>query len=535
VEGVPRIRNRTDAEQGGMTEPPRPANSGRTPLVVILGDQLSLALAALKSTSPDQAVVLMVEVAEETGYVWHHVKKLAFVLSAMRHFANRLREQGWRVDYVRLDDPDNTGTFTGEIDRALDRHGLGRVVVTSPGEWRVLASLKDWAATREVALEILDDSRFLCPTAEFARWAEGRRQLRMETFYHFMRERTGLLMDGTEPAGGRWNFDHDNRKPADPGLDLPDVPRFEPDSITNEVLDLVGQRFKDHPGELRPFWFAVTADDADAALRHFMRVALPRFGDYQDAMLAGRKFLFHSVLSPYLNCGLLDPLEVCRAAEAEYRSGRAPLNAVEGFIRQILGWREYVRGVYWLRMPDYARSNALAAKRPLPAFYWTGKTDMACLAACIGQTLEDAYAHHIQRLMVTGNFALLAGIDPHAVHEWYLAVYVDAFEWVELPNTIGMSQFADGGLLASKPYAASGNYINRMSDYCGKCRFDVKQKTGPRACPFNYLYWDFLARNAAVLGRNHRLAQPYATLARFDAGHRDAITSSAATFLATLE
>jgi len=514
---------------------PTPSRPRVRSLVVILGDQLSLDIAALQAAHPGDSIVLMAEVAAETDYAWHHRKKLAFVLSAMRHFAARLRERGWSVDYVHLEDPGNTGTFTGEIERALARHGLEHVLVTSPGEWRVLASLQDWAAARPVSLEILDDSRFFCSPVEFSRWAGDRKQLRMEHFYRHLRERTGLLMDASGPAGGQWNFDHDNRKPADPAMDMPDVPRFAPDAVTSEVLDLIDRRFADHPGQLRPFWFAVTAEDAERALRHFLRAALPRFGDYQDAMLSNRPFLYHSVLSPYLNCGLLDPLTVCRAAEAEYRAGRAPINAVEGFIRQILGWREYVRGVYWLMMPEYPRSNALAAKRPLPAFYWTGKTDMACMAACIGQTLADAYAHHIQRLMVTGNFALLAGIDPHAVHEWYLAVYADAFEWVEVPNTIGMSQFADGGRLASKPYAASGKYINRMSDYCGTCRYDVKLKTGPHACPFNYLYWDFLARNAATLGRNHRLARPYATLSRFDKEHREAIASSAAVFLAALE
>ena len=514
--------------------PHSPGLDGRR-LVVILGDQLSPDIAALKSTRPGDAVVLMAEVAAETRYAWHHRKKIAFVLAAMRHFAASLREQGWQVDYVRLEDDGNTGTLTGEIERALTRHGLRHVVVTHPGEWRVLAALKDWSRHSQTLLGILEDTRFLCPIDAFALWAKGRKQLRMEYFYRHMREQTGLLMNGTEPEGGRWNFDRDNRKPADPTLDPPEVARFTPDDLTESVLDLVERRFDDHPGQLRPFRFAVTRADAETALREFLRVALPDFGDYQDAMLSGRKFLYHSVLSPYLNCGLLDPLAVCRAAEAEYRAGRAPLNAVEGFIRQILGWREYVRGLYWTRMPAYAQSNALAAHRPLPGFYWTGKTDMACMAACIGQTLEEAYAHHIQRLMVTGNFALLAGIDPHAVHEWYLAVYADAFEWVELPNTLGMSQFADGGLLASKPYVASGNYINRMSDYCSGCRYDVKLKTGERACPFNYLYWDFLARNAATLRRNPRLGQAYATLARLEEDHREAIAASAARFLATLK
>ena len=357
----------------------------------------------------------------------------------------------------------------------------------------------------------------------------------MEHFYREMRLAHGLLLDDGKPTGGRWNFDAENRKPARADLFMPQPTRFEPDARTREVLDLVAHRFPDHFGDLEPFWFGVTHEHADQAFVHFLREALPRFGDYQDAMLVGEPFLYHAVISTYLNAGLLDPLDVCRRAEAEYRAGRAPLNCVEGFIRQILGWREYVRGIYWLRGPDYVHENALGATRDLPWFYWSGETEMACLSAAIGQTKREAYAHHIQRLMVTGNFALLAGIDPHQVHEWYLAVYADAYEWVEAPNTIGMSQFADGGALASKPYAASGAYIDRMSDYCGQCAYDVKQKNGPKACPFNYLYWDFLARNRTALANNPRVAPMYRTLDRLSEERRAEIARDAADFLAQLK
>lgn len=452
----------------------------------VLGDQLSPDLSSLSDFDPRGDLVLMVEVVDECTYVRHHPKKIAFVLAAMRHFAAGLRARGIEVDYVKLDDPGNSGSFRGELGRAVDRHRPERVVVTEPGEYRVLADMEGWQQALGVPVEIRADTRFLCPRGEFARWAGGRKVLRMEHFYREMRRRSGLLMgpDG-KPVGGQWNYDRENRKSLPKGLETPQPRVFEPDATTREVLDLVAARFGDHFGELEPFRFAVTAEQAEAAFEGFLATALERFGDYQDAMRSGEDTLFHSVIGLYLNVGLLDPERVCRRVEQAYAAGEAPLNAAEGYIRQILGWREFVRGVYWLKMPAYAESNALAAGRPLPAFYWTGDTEMSCLRACIDQTRREAYAHHIQRLMVTGNFALLAGIDPAAVDAWYLVVYADAFEWVQLPNTHGMALYADGGVLGSKPYAASGKYIDRMSDYCVSCRYDVKQTLGEDACPFN--------------------------------------------------
>ena len=486
-------------------------------------------MSSLRQGDPATDVVLMAEVMEEASYVRHHKKKIAFVFSAMRHFAEELRALGWTVDHVRLDDPANTGSLTGEVERALARHGLDRVVATEPSEWRLMEAMRNWPG-----ITLRGDDRFVADRHGFADWAEGRAGLRMEYFYRLMRRKTGLLMDGDKPAGGAWNLDAENRQKAADDLLMTQPPRFEPDPVTREVLALVGTRFLDHFGDLEPFWFATTRAGAEAAFDHFVRHALPDFGTYQDAMLRDRKFLYHAVVSMYLNVGLLDPLAMCQAVEAEWRAGRVPLNSAEGFIRQIIGWREYVRGIFWWKMPDYAASNALEAHRPLPEFYWTAETDMACLRACITQTKEEAYAHHIQRLMVTGNFALLAGVDPHALHEWYLAVYADAYEWVELPNTIGMSQFADGGLLASKPYAASGAYIDRMSDYCGSCRYSVKAKTGPDACPFNILFWDFVARHKDRIARNPRMAQMARTWDRFDAVRQDTIRQEAAAFLAAL-
>lgn len=501
-------------------------------LVLILGDQLTPAISSLGDACLDDAVILIAEVAGEAGYVRHHKKKIAFLFSAMRHFAAELRADGWVVDYVRLDDADNSGSLAGEVLRAAERHGADKLRVTEPGEWRVLHDLQ--ALDTAIDLEILPDDRFIASHAEFEAWAEGRKALRMEYFYREMRRKTGLLMDGSEPAGGQWNFDHDNRKSAARDLLMPQPLRFAPDAITRDVLDLVGARFVEHFGTLEPFWFATTRADAEAAFAHFLKTALPCFGDYQDAMLAGEKFLYHAVVSLYMNCGLLDPLEICRAVEAEYRAGRAPLNAAEGFIRQIIGWREYVRGIYWREGPNYVQRNALGATRPLAAFYWTADTNLACVRACVEQTRDEAYAHHIQRLMVTGNFALLAGIDPHELHEWYLAVYADAYEWVEAPNTVGMSQFADGGLLASKPYVASGAYIDRMSDYCRGCAYDVKAKAGAKACPFNYLYWDFIARHHDRLKGNPRMGQMVRSYDRFSDDRKAEIASDAAAFLSRL-
>ncbi|MDE2465513.1 MAG: cryptochrome/photolyase family protein [Alphaproteobacteria bacterium] len=500
-------------------------------LRLVLGDQLSRSLSALQAIDPADDVVLMAEVSAEATYVPHHKQKIALVFSAMRHFAELLRAEGIRVDYVRLDDPDNSHSLEGEMARAIRRHHPDRLVMTEAGEWRLACAMRQWQQQIDCPLEILPDDRFFIRPTQFAAWAKGRKLLRLEHFYQEMRKRTGILMDGPTPYGGRYNFDVENRKALPRGTVLPQRRRFPPDRITREVIALVDRRFTDHFGRLEGFGWPVTRAQARAALRHFVEDALPQFGAYQDAMATDAPFLFHSLLSPALNLGLLTARELCRAAEEAYLEGQAPLPAVEGFIRQILGWREYVRGVYWLKMPDYAQSNALGASRPLPAFYWDGKTRMRCLAEAVQHTRDHAYSHHIQRLMLTGNFALLAGIEPRAVEDWYLAVYADAYEWVELPNTHGMALYADGGILASKPYAASGAYIKRMSDFCGHCTYDVTAKLGADACPFNYLYWAFLIRKADVLQDNPRLAMAYRTLAGWSAAQKDAYLIAAKRFL----
>ncbi len=504
-------------------------------LRIILGDQLSFDMSALAGHDPAQDIVLMMEVMEENTYVRHHKQKIVLVLSAMRHFADELRQRGVTVDYVKLDASNNSGDLTTEIQRAVARHAPDCLVVTEPGEWRVQAMVEGWEALTGRPVDVRADNRFFASRSRFALWARNRRTWRMEHFYREMRREHAILMEGNRPVGGEWNFDSENRKPLAASIIPPDRIRFAPDETTREVMALVAQRFSDHFGGLEEFGWPVNRHDALRALENFIAVGLPRFGDYQDAMKAGAPFLFHSLLAPALNLGLLSPSEVCRAAEAAWRSGAAPLNSVEGFVRQILGWREYVRGVYWTLMPEYAGRNALQATRKLPTFYWTGDTSMRCLREAIGGTARYAYSHHIQRLMVTGNFALLAGVAPREIERWYLAVYADALEWVEMPNTLGMAVFADGGQMASKPYAASGAYIDRMSDFCSGCAYNVKQKTGPKACPFNYLYWAFLIRQKDRLANNPRLAMPYRTLAGWPSERQKAILAEADDFLEKLQ
>ena len=500
-------------------------------LILILGDQLSDDLSALREGDPSRDTVVMAEVMGEASYVPHHPKKIAFLFAAMRKFAAHLEGQGWRVAYTRLDDSENTHTISGELIRRAAETGAVEVIATEPGEFRLIAALEDCP----IPVHQFPDDRFLCSHAAFDAWAEGRKELRMEWFYREMRRKTGLLMEGDQPAGGKWNYDHDNRKPAPGEISFDGPLRFEPDAVTEEVLALVEARFPENFGTLHPFWFATDRAGACKALDHFIAHALPRFGDFQDAMLDGNRFLYHSVISMYLNAGLLGWREICEAAEAAHRANDAPLNAVEGFIRQIIGWREFMRGIYFRQGPAYTRMNTLGHDRALPGFYWSGDTKMRCMSRAIAQTRDEAYAHHIQRLMVTGNFALLAGIDPYQVHEWYLAVYADAYEWVEAPNVIGMSQFADGGIVGSKPYVSGGNYINKMSDHCKHCAYEIGEKTGEKACPFNYLYWAFLHRHRDRFGRNPRMAQMYRTWMKMSDDKRQATLDSADAYLARLE
>jgi deoxyribodipyrimidine photolyase-related protein len=467
----------------------------------------------------------------EAEYVPHHPKKIAFLFASMRKFAARLEVEGWTVAYTRLDDPDNSQSINGELLRRADQYSASNVITTQAGEWRVISALEDLPLT----VQTLPDDRFIATQKEFEDWAEGRKALRMEYFYRDMRRKTGLMMEGDKPSGDKWNFDHDNRKPAPGSVEYAGPMRFQTDNITRDVLALVGGKFSNNFGSLDDFWFATDEEQARQHLAHWIKDGLPKFGDFQDAMMGDDRFLYHAIVGLYLNAGLLDPVEVCQAVEKAWKNGDAPINAAEGFIRQIIGWREYVRGIYFLEGPDYTSRNYLNHKRKLPSFYWGEKTWMRCLDKAVEQTREEAYAHHIQRLMVTGNFALLAGVAPSEVHEWYLAVYADAFEWVEAPNTIGMSQFADGGIIASKPYISSGNYIDKMSDYCKDCSYKVKDKTGPDACPFNLLYWHFLDRHRDRFKDNHRMGNMYRVWNKMTDEKRKTVLSGADAFLAKLD
>ena len=504
-------------------------------LVLILEDQLSHSISSLNNYDSSQDVVFMCEVSDRVTRVKHHKKKIAFLFSAMRHFAKELREKDYKVDFNKLDDPDNSGSLKEEVARFLKKNNFERIIVTCPSEYYLLREIQQWQSEFGILIEIRDDNRFFCSIDEFFEWAQDRKQLRMENFYREIRRKHKILMQGNDPIGDRWNYDSENRKPPKKDLDIPQPYIGDMDDITQEVVELVARRFGDHFGDLDPFFFAVTRGDAVKVLEQFIKQRLPLFGDYQDAMIQGEPWMYHSHVSFYLNCGLLLPFECVHAAEQAYVLGTAPLNAVEGFIRQIIGWREYVRGIYWLKMPEYISENFLEAKRKLPDFYWTADTNMNCLRQCVSETKRNAYAHHIQRLMVLGNFALIAGIDPRDVNEWFLIVYADAFEWVELPNVSGMVLFADGGYLASKPYAAGGSYINKMSNYCKNCSYKVSKKVGLEACPFNYLYWDFLDRNRNKLKSNHRLGMMYKTLDRMSEEKKKEIYNDSTEFLRSID
>lgn len=504
-------------------------------LLLVLGDQLDPDSALLAEADRGQDLIWMAESVEEATHVWSHQARIAVFLSAMRHYRDARREDGWSVRY-HGDDRDPlaaSATPVASLGQALrdDLAGLSvqAVRVVLPGDHRVLEQLRAACRDAGVALDLLDDTHFFDTPTGFAEWANGRRQIRLEYYYRHLRRRFAVLMDGDQPAGGQWNYDQDNRQSFGrdgPGA-LPAPIAFAPDAITRGVLHAVVERHGSHPGELDAFDWPVTPAQARAALADFIDQRLAGFGPWQDALWAGEPWLYHSRLSVALNLKLLSPQEAVAAAVDAWRDGRAELASVEGFVRQILGWREYVRGIYWSDMPGYLAHNALNATEPLPAFFWTGETDMACLADTVSQTLRYGYAHHIQRLMITGLYALLHGVDPHAVHRWYLAVYVDAVEWVEAPNTIGMSQFADGGRMASKPYCASGRYIQRMSNYCASCRYRPEQRTGPKACPFTTLYWDFLIRHADALAGNPRMRMQLRNLQRLDAEQQAAIRAAA--------
>jgi deoxyribodipyrimidine photolyase-related protein len=464
------------------------------PTVWVLGDQLNRGLGALRDATADSHRILMVESNAKLASKRWHRQRAHFVLASMRRFAGELRDAGFDVDYRTAD------SLRAGHDDHVAAYSPSEVIVSEPASWDGLELLRDLGVT------VVRSNQFLCHYDEFAAWAQGRRQLRMEDFYRWQRQRLGYLMSGDEPVTGRWNYDDENReRPPKTGSPWPGPQRSRLDDVDRAVLDDLpdGCWGADPDGT-----WATTRRGALSRLRHFVDDVLPMFGPHEDAMVERSWHLAHSVLSPYLNVGLLLPGEVCDAVQDAYDEGRIPIASAEGFIRQVIGWREYVWGVYWLWMPDYRSRNVLGADRPVPpAFRGEATTDMNCVHQCISTVHDRAYNHHIQRLMVLGNLAMLHGVDPWEMTEWMWSSFVDGAEWVMLPNVIGMSQWADGGMMATKPYAAGGNYIDTMSDYCGTCRYDRTQRVGDDACPFTTLYWDFLARHHDLLVRNPRVAR----------------------------
>ncbi len=497
-------------------------------LIVILGDQLNLDSTALEHLDTQQDCVWMAEVPHESEHVWSHKARIVLFLSAMRNFSKTLRKRGHWVIYHKLGEHQFT-TLAEALAHDFRKYNPDTLTVVQPGDYRVLESIQQVCTTHNIAIDIRSDKHFLVDIDEFRDWARDDRQLRMESFYRYVRKKTGALMDNNKPIGGQWNFDQENRtsfSSQGPGILL--KPRtIKANTTTVRVRLAVDKAFTAHPGSTENLIWPITRTQAQEALHEFIDNRLYSFGRYQDAMWTGHPFLFHSRLSTALNLKLLSPAEVVSATLEAWNKQQAPIQSVEGFIRQVIGWREFMHGIYWMHMPDYIEHNALGANLPLPDFYWSAATDMVCLHETIGQILQYGYAHHIQRLMVTGLFALLLGVDPKKVHEWYLAMFVDAVEWVELPNTLGMSQYADGGLLATKPYVASGKYIQRMSNYCSSCRYNPANATGDDACPFTTLYWDFLIRHQSRFGKHPRVALQWRNLTRIDKHNRHLIQRQA--------
>jgi deoxyribodipyrimidine photolyase-related protein len=515
------------------------APSGDNSIIVVFGDQLDADSAAIGSVSPGD-IVFMAESVEESRHVPSHVQRTVLFLSAMRHFAEELRERGIDVEYVELKAARGQ-SLRALIQAAAQRHRAKAVRCVEPGDWRIRRMLEDLCHEQGIRLELLSDTHFITTPQRFAEWANGRASLTMEFFYREQRRLTGYLMEGAgakaKPVGGEWNLDHDNRKSfgsRGPSKKIMRPIAFAPDEITKRVIDDVRDVLANLPGEIETFAWPVNRAQALRALKDFLNNRLPEFGPYEDAMWSSEPVVYHSTLSAALNLKLLNPRECCEGAIQEYEKGRASIASVEGFVRQIIGWREFIRGIYMLEGPSYADRNSIDQHGELPSLYWDAKTDMNCMSTCVSQVLRTGYAHHIQRLMVMGNFALISGINPKAISDWYLGMFVDGVDWVTLPNTLGMVMHADArvgstasGTVGTKPYAASGAYIDKMSDYCRGCRYQPGVKDGERACPFTIFYWDFLIRNRERFAKNQRMAMILKNVDRMTESARATITVSA--------
>lgn len=487
-------------------------------LIVLLGDQLDYHRFIPSDFDSNYDLFWMAEASEESTYVKSNKHRIVYFLSSMRHFRDHLIARNLPIKYHELKDNSPPTSLNDLLRIDLDKFKPEIVEMTKPGDLRIESSFRKTVKEFGAVLKINEDTHFLCSTKEFTNHAEGRKSLRLEFFYREMRRKHNLLMDGKQPLGGDWNYDKENRESfgKDGPPPVPSNRGTAPDATTSEVINLVNRIFPNHPGDLINFRWPVTPHSAEQELDRFIDDALPFYGRYQDAMWTNQPTLFHSLVSAPLNLRLLDPLVAVKKVEEAYLSGHAPLSAAEGFIRQVIGWREYVRGIYNWKMPQYRNSNYLEAEQKLPEFFWTGQTDMACMQSCLSQVLDTGYGHHIQRLMVIGLYALIRGIHPNEINDWFLASYVDSVDWVTTPNVIGMSQFADGGLMASKPYSATGAYINRMSNYCKNCRYNPKDSTGPNACPFTTLYWRFLDRHQRILSLNQRMSMQLRNLNRLN-------------------
>ena len=486
-------------------------------LHLVLGDQLDVENSLIRSLDPKTDAVLMLEVAEESQHVRTHIQRTLFFLTAMRHAARKLKDLGYRVEYVRLDDPDNQGSFQTEVARALKRLTPQRLSAARPGSHRVLQQIQDGASASGSALEIFEDPHFILTPDEFADWAQGRKTLMMGHFYQWIRKRMDILMDGKKPVGGQWSFDESNRGALKTAPSAPPPWMAQPDPLAEATLATIQQKLPDLEGQLADNRWPTTRPEALQQLDQFIQERLPEFGRWQDAMWTGENFLWHSHLAPALNIKLLNPREVVAAALQAYEAGHAPIEAVEGFVRQIIGWREFIRGVYWLKGEAYRNLNTLKANRPLPEAYWGQASSMQCLTESIQPVLQHGYSHHIQRLMITGTFSMLAGCDPREVRDWYLGMFIDGVDWVTTPNVIGMSQWADEGIIGTKPYAASGRYVQRMSNYCRDCSYSPGEKIGPKACPMTTLYWAFLDQHRDRFASNTRMKMMLRNLDRLDA------------------
>ncbi|MCW5519332.1 cryptochrome/photolyase family protein [Aureitalea sp. L0-47] len=499
-------------------------------LRLILGDQLNHNHSWFKEED-EKVIYFVAEMRQETDYVAHHIQKVVAFFESMANFAEWMKERGHEVIYYTLDSEENKQDLVKNLDHLISKFSIGKFEYQLPDEYRLDEQLSTYCNGLSIPSEAYDTEHFLTKRKDLEEFFKGKKQMVMEYFYRDMRKKYDIMMvNDKNPEGGKWNFDQSNRKKWKGSPEIPHERGFRKD--VSETLNRIENAGIETIGNIDPkqFSWPTSREDSLSVLRYFCKELLVHFGDYQDAMHTDEAFLFHSRLSFAMNSKMLHPLEVIEAVVEYWQENKdsIDISQVEGFVRQILGWREFMRGIYWKEMPEYTKMNKLENKNPLPEFFWTGNTKMNCLKTSIGQSLENAYAHHIQRLMITGNYALLTQCDPDEVDRWYLGIYIDAIEWVEITNTRGMSQFADGGIVATKPYVSSGNYINKMSNYCGSCHYNVKKKTGEDACPFNSLYWNFLDDKKEYFKNNQRMGMMMNLLNKKDPEELSALKERAA-------